>query len=110
MKLIYSIYLCSSNIAALINNNYFSDTSCSKEQCWCVTNGGSTCQRWDNTWHGTYLLNGNCDFHGKCHPKAICKANGYWCDDSQGPGGKNQGLYYIFLSLAASIKINFMYC
>ena len=87
-----ALIVSASNIAALIIYNYFSDRTCSKGQCWCVTNGGNTCQRWDILFHGKFLSNAKCDID-KCVSVADCQFNGYWCDDSQDPGGENQGLY-----------------
>jgi len=68
-----------------------SDRTCSKGQCWCVTNGGNTCQRWDILYYGNFLSNAKCDID-KCVSVADCQFNGYWCDDSQDPGGENQDL------------------
>ena len=82
--------LRSSNIAAFINNMYFSGTSCSKDQCWCVSNGGTTCQKWDNT-YAWFALHWLC-VQDECYPRESCPKNGYWCDDNQNPGVENQGL------------------
>jgi hypothetical protein len=46
--------------------------SCSSSECWCISNGGNTCQN---------NIGGNCD-EDECYNRALCPGSGYWCDES----------------------------
>ena len=53
-------------------SNYFigKRLKCKKNECWCVSAGGNTC-------------NGSCD-PDECYDKIDCPGNGYWCDEDSG--------------------------
>ena len=45
---------------------------CDIDECWCISNGGSSCN---------FPLNGIC-YPDKCYDKEDCHGNGYWCNDT----------------------------